>query len=392
MRCYILQQRHGTFRYLSGCPSLRRSQYHHRTKGRLFLFSCSLPFFSSSLFMSFQYSTTLAGRSGRGDIFDWFPLLERMQASKRENGILRGAVHSSQSTCPESGQCRYRANLLHATGGSTSSSTTLPSLVSSWSFLLPSLQRAAACGNQRQFLFETRRRLPLLEDELAETPLTYLVHWLRLFRDAGVCLPPPRHESRGNGAEGEVEDAAENEKGHTPMVPNTFFILSLSHPACLPEGRGEANRMKCAALSRSTSSTPTVVAPLSASSAVSRKVTRFEVSQDTRLCDLHAQIVDIVEEELFGDHEKEGEGKQPGEGETKWKEDAWNAEDENMSRISASRGDYRNEMEAVSFEGSTPNAPRKSRKERQRMRWKRQWEEDMVWHKKMAEHCSGSLS
>lgn len=149
--------------------------------------------------------------AARGDIQFAAPLLERMQLTRRESGILRGARHSSQATEPETGKLCCRASLLHSVGPPSSSSTSLTPIVASWAYLMPSLRRAAEKSaedpvhGQRQFLYELGRRLPLLEDSLAEAELKYVVMWPSLLRTAGVRLSKlcsgttlvPTHDSEG---------------------------------------------------------------------------------------------------------------------------------------------------------------------------------------------------
>eukprot|EP00796_Vickermania_ingenoplastis_P004169 gene4169-3010_t len=127
--------------------------------------------------------------SGRGDIFYAPALLERLEVG-RERGASRGLRHASQSTQPESGKLRCRSHILHATGLAAASDSHPTAQVSRWSYLIPSLSRAASANlGRRHFLFEVQRRLPLLEDAVAEAELRYLVRWPSVFRRAGVALP-----------------------------------------------------------------------------------------------------------------------------------------------------------------------------------------------------------
>lgn len=371
----VHHRHHGVLRLVARYHGEGSSLLSTRSKGISFL-----PF-SSALVTSYCYATVLAGRSGRGDIFDLCPMLERMPTGRQEKGIVPGAVHSSQSTSPESGQLRYRAHFLHATGGSTSSTTTLTSPVTCWSFLLPSLQRAAACGNQRQFLFEVRRRLPLLEDELAEAQLKYLVCWPRLFRDAGVCLPPRCQDCISR------ERRTREKKGIPSPSSVALLLLSSSASSAGTQEEGMIPTEGATRMGTSSSSTLTTSSSISrCTSTVSASAMRVqEVCEDRRLCELHAHIVDIVEEELLDENIDEESG-------TKGKEvQSCSTVEEGIEKTNASAislvATPKDEKDVFSVYPAsmytTENSNRPSRREKQRNLWKKQWKENMEWHREM---------
>lgn len=366
---------------------------------------------SFALLMSCQYATTLAGRSGRGDIFDLSPLKERMKTGRREKTMLRGAVHSSQSTSPESGQCRLRAHFLHASGSSTSTSTALTSPVSSWAFLIPSLQRSAKCGNQRQFMFEVRRRLPLLEDELAEASLKYVIHWLRIFRDAGVCLPlpssfssvlPSSHlcprrllgsSSSDNSVGGERGERETSSLVDVNPSPWSIFLLSFSSRAPHQESENQLDKVRTE-ISAPSSFFPrdTSMIPLSSFSLFSPTLKDFTECKDQRLCHLHAHIIDIVEHELMrGEEPEEINPKGVMTKRINTELEQWRGEpQEDTSTVCSPTGvEKENEVGVLSAETArVKSAPRKSRKERERIMWRRRWKEDLIWHQEMAKMCA----
>lgn len=297
---------------------------------------------------------------------------------RREKGIVPGAVHSSQSTCPESGQLRYRAHFLHATGSSTSSSTALTSPETCWSFLLPSLQRAAACGNQRQFLFEVRRRLPLLEDALAEAQLKYLVCWPRLFRDAGVCLPP-RCPNRTDG------ENCLTEKRRIPTSSSVTLRLVASSASSQGIKEEGMSPMEVAAHvgTPSPSTLATCASASRCASTVSSSAMRVRGGwEDRRLCELHAHIVDIVEEELFSENANEGSGAEGKEIKTYTTAEEKKEEQKGSSISLLVTAEEDKDVFPVYSASvhTTGNRDRPSRREKQRNLWKKQWKESMDWH------------
>lgn len=169
---------------------------------------------------SCHYATGMATprramHSGRGDMFH-LPIDKAWRHSRRNPaaGIVRGLTHSSQSTQPEGGQLRIKAAQQHAMGLSTGTSTLVPPVRTSWSYVMGSLERSAslvskcleeshenragdgyrnggplslaAQQHQAQFCYELRCRVPLLEDGLAEASLSDLVRWLALLRQTHV--------------------------------------------------------------------------------------------------------------------------------------------------------------------------------------------------------------
>lgn len=146
---------------------------------------------------------------GRGDIF-FQPALAHRWHWPRECGILRGLAHSSQATMPDSGKLQQRKRILHAYDAKEKGAH-----ICSWSYLIPSLWRAAESAipdslltqleqekgssctvipagvrrAQAQFLWEMDCRLPLLEDSLAHAELKYVLRWPGVFRRAWARLP-----------------------------------------------------------------------------------------------------------------------------------------------------------------------------------------------------------
>nr|CCC94148.1 conserved hypothetical protein [Trypanosoma congolense IL3000] len=166
-------------------------------------------------------SRHVRGGCGRGDLYFVNP--EASHRSARISGMLWGVRHSTQATCPESGQLHYRKLMLHARpNGPSGSLERHCGDTCNWSYLVPSLQRCSELAihddlwkklcqlelggisdirlhltkrecqrvqdGQNIYRYELHQRLPLLEESIQRAELGHLLGLFHSARRARVRL------------------------------------------------------------------------------------------------------------------------------------------------------------------------------------------------------------
>ncbi|CAD2217824.1 hypothetical protein, conserved [Angomonas deanei] len=165
------------------------------------------------------WARPVSGGVGRGDLY-YYNHLSTTKGSRVQTTQL-GLRNNSQATFPQTGQLHIQKQILHARPSSKASTNafSVPERTR-WSYLIPSLfaniekslptplfdkyEAAQKLGDSstlteeevlaireayRLFRYELARRLPLLEDGIAQAEVRHLMLWPGLFRRAGVKLP-----------------------------------------------------------------------------------------------------------------------------------------------------------------------------------------------------------